>query len=387
MKRIGQFIFLLLSFIIIAYAQPLLFPREQDVKIVAPAEETDVTLTHTSFPYGEIKATGLAGFIGQAPQELTKIYGEPLEIQETGLGFDWWILGENGEDYLQVAVRGQVISSIFVLGKMVDLEPFEIGMDLTDIAELTTIYSNFDFDYREEHYKIDLSEEDMNYRPLIAYDNGSFALLHLSHSDGKLIGVRYLDKQTLVELMPYQLNEGSLNELEYPEQTDWELINGNRQRQLHSLLMILSQRDGRRGYSYLPELSSAADKTLSDFVAKPEEILSEPKRLEALRTTFTSAAYNQVFSLTASEFDKLISASKIEGEGIHGLVYGPSYDVPFLALTWQGDSRFQRQFMQDDDLGVGIAFKENLVLFLFVEESTAKTVDSTANVSSQEESR
>ncbi|MGY6462763.1 CAP-associated domain-containing protein, partial [Corynebacterium sp. UMB8791] len=72
-----------------------------------------------------------------------------------------------------------------------------------------TIYSNFAFNFHHEAYDVELMEEDMNYRPLVAFDNGSFAVLFFNQRTGGLMAVNYVNKETLLTEMPYQLNEGS----------------------------------------------------------------------------------------------------------------------------------------------------------------------------------
>ena len=360
---------LLLCSLLLAYAQPLLAPIKESASAPKKKEETDVSMSHTSLPYGEIQATGFAQFIGQPPAKLTAVYGEPLEIQKTSLGYEWWILGEDEDDYLQISVRHNKVSSIFVLGKELNITPFKMGMTLSAVADLTTIYSNFTFDYQKQQYQFELSEEDMNYRPLIAYDNDTFAILHLNQGTGELIAVRYVDKHTLLSLMPYQLNDGEISQQGYPPETDWTLVNSDRERQLRSILTILRKRDELGPYIYLPELGEVAQRSLSFLRSQPLKILTEPSRVEQLREKEDIPVFNQPFSLSASEFDKMLTNSKIESEGLHGIVYLPSYDVPFLALSWYSATASQEQFTHANEAGVGVAFQENAVLFLFAEEN------------------
>ncbi|MGC3051193.1 CAP-associated domain-containing protein [Enterococcus faecalis] len=47
-----------------------------------------------------------------------------------------------------------------------------------------SIYSIFAFNFHHEAYDVELMEEDMNYRPLDAFDNGSFAVLFFNQRTG-----------------------------------------------------------------------------------------------------------------------------------------------------------------------------------------------------------
>ncbi len=391
MKRFGQFVLLFLGFMMLAYALPVIFPKEEKATPVSPEEKTDVTVSHTSFPYGELNAIGFAQYIDQPTEEFTKVYGEPIEIQQTALGYDWWILGENQHDYLQVAVKNNKIASIFALGDELLNDPFEVGMDLSDISEITTIYPNFDFDKKEVNYRIELSEEDMNYRPLVAFDNGSFAILHLTQETGKLIGVRYLNKATLLRLMPYQLNEGELTDKVVDEETDWQLVNSDSQRQLQSILTILRQRGKYEPYDYPKDLTEATQKALTRFMNDPGKILSK-ERLVEWQAHENRYEFNQPFRLTTEEFTKVLEADGINAKDLHGILYTPSYDVPFLMMTWYSEALSQSQFTHKKDREVGIAFYRDVVLFVFSERpldtvnTTTKDPESSSVVESVEES-
>ena len=122
----------------------------------------------------------------------------------------WWFYGETHRDYFQVYVRNNQVESIFVLGDELGLAPFEIGQSLNEVSEISTIYSNFSFVFNNQTYVMELSEKDMNYQPLMAFDNNVFVILHMSKETGEVVGLRYLSQQMLLELQPYQLLEGNL---------------------------------------------------------------------------------------------------------------------------------------------------------------------------------
>lgn len=71
-------------------------------------------------------------------------------------------------DYLEVNVRENKVIAIKVFNNDKMIEPFKIDMKLADLSDLMTIYSNFAFNFHHEAYDVELMEEDMNYRPLVA---------------------------------------------------------------------------------------------------------------------------------------------------------------------------------------------------------------------------
>ena len=68
---------------------------------------------------------------------------------------------------------------------------------MQDLTKITTIYTNFTFEYHDTEVGIELMEEDMNYRPLIAFDNDTFAILFFDQTTNGLFSVVYLDKDSL----------------------------------------------------------------------------------------------------------------------------------------------------------------------------------------------
>ena len=81
---------------------------------------------------------------------------------------------------------------------------------MTDLTELTMIYPNFTLSQNDRSVSFELMEQDMNYRPLVAFDNGTFAVLFFDQKTSELAAVTYLDQTTLLKLSPYQLTEGEL---------------------------------------------------------------------------------------------------------------------------------------------------------------------------------
>ena len=72
-----------------------------------------------------------------------------------------------------------VVQAIKVIGQggTHPYAPFSIGMTMTDLTELTMIYPNFTLSQNDRSVRFELMEQDMNYRPLVAFDNGTFAVL------------------------------------------------------------------------------------------------------------------------------------------------------------------------------------------------------------------
>lgn len=365
MKKLGQFFFALVVMLLIIYLQPVLFSEQK----AAPSQKNSIpTVIHKSLPYHELEATGFAGFVGKNITELEEVLGAPREQIPTALGFDWRVYGDNEEDLVQAGVSDGKIITIVALGHADLLQPFKVGMNLTDIADITTLYSNFSFSYMEKEYELELTEEDMNYRPLVAFNNGTFAILQFNQATGKLLAVRYLNKMQLLQLMPYQLNSGKLPELTLAENVDWESINKASTAQLLELINILRKEDRYKTYQLDDELQAEVGSALSAFLQDPQKILVNPNRLEQWQDQHQQLSFANIFSLTKEEFDRLQPKAG-NGQSIHGILMSPAYDVPWLVLMWYGDLVYQENFRHRNDQQAGIVFSQDAMLF-YIQEAT-----------------
>lgn len=103
---------------------------------------------------------------------------------------------------------------------------------MQDLTKITTIYTNFTFEYHDTEVGIELMEEDMNYRPLIAFDNDTFAILFFDQTTNGLFSVVYLDKDSLLKLLPYQVFGEGLPHYQADKSADWESINRVKERKV-----------------------------------------------------------------------------------------------------------------------------------------------------------
>lgn len=370
MKRLLRFLVIFVLILILAYLQPVFFSKKVEKEARPPVELASEN-PHTALPYLELDATGFANYIGKPVTSIKEIYGEPQAIKAAAVGDQWLIYGDTQANYFQILVRNNIITSVFVLGDGDDLSPFEMGMDLADISDITTIFSNFSFTFNEKEYEVELSEEDMNYRPLIAFNNGSFAILQINQETGKLLAVRYLNKEFLLEMMPYELSSGQKLAMPLAPDLNWEEINQSNSEQLLTILNILRERNDFPVYTQNLALKTLAAKQLAEFLEHPERVVEEPKRLNLWQEFRTESNKAQSFPFSKAEYSRLIAPKS--AEEVKGILTLPVYDVPWLMLNWYDTPIFQTEFKHQNDREVGISFSKDVVLFLV---SEAQTTDS-----------
>ena len=380
MKRFFEFTVCLIIVFSIVYMKPVISSRNQ------PKPKNDllveeVKVSHKSVPYYELNTTGMANHIGKTEKEFLKEFPNPKKTWDSYNGSKWLVYGETVEDTYQVEIRNHVVTSIFVLGEKVDSSPFSMGMNLVDLAEITTIFSNFNFEYGDEKYEVELTEDDMNYRPLVAFNNGTFAMLHINQGNGQLMAVRYLDKNSLLALMPYQMNQE--NKVKQGLQTPpeaFEKINQDNREQLIAILNLLREKEEKEKYVLDSKLQVGATESLQTLIEKPEDILEDEARLKSWQEMVDKEDISSTFLLNEKELKKLATKVDLKEKETHGIFYYPVTDVPFMVTNWYGSRFYHEELAHKTDRLIGISFNEEMVMtFLGPENEASQTTESSDN--------
>lgn len=367
MKRIIGFLSILCVVLIGYYLQPVLFPPTPRK---APVEQTNQVTRHKALKHQTIKTEGYAQYIGQPIETIEQKFGKAIKTEDSGFFFQT-------RDYaldqgtLEVNVEGGKVSAIKVMAKKADIKPFKFGMTSSQLSDKINLSADFALTYDEEPVAIELSENDMRFRPLIAFDNDTFAMLFFNGDNEKLIGAVYLDLENLLRLMPYQINSGNpLANRVQESNLDWNVL--NQQKQTRTIEAI-------NRYRELYKLSDLAtpDKSINDSKKLLKSFLTTPKRvldndrLEEWQTDQGAHLSNLSFELTAAEFKDLARHDKIEYE--NGLFYSPMVDPLFNLFNWISQDHLNEIFdVPEAELGVAIDQESVLVLL----QEPEKTKDS-----------
>ncbi|MCB5955218.1 CAP-associated domain-containing protein [Enterococcus sp. CWB-B31] len=375
MKRVLAFLAVLSTVLIIGYLEPVFFPPEK-VEIDISNNGGQV-VSHTALPHEELEASGYALYIGKKISTFTQEFGEPLTRYSTGLGYDLLIFGEEDSEYMEVSVNNDIIQSVKVFNTTDRTAPFNFEMTLSDISELTTIFSNFSIDYEAEEYSIELTEEDMNYRPLIAFDNQSFAVLFFTHGKESISGITYVSKEYLLTVMPYQLTTGQALPITI-EETEAEIA-AEKQKTIIRMINLLRINDGLEPYAINSETMKNAVELYRFYEENASEFLSV-ERLESLSQVKNESLGEiaSAFIFSNTEFEKMADKSNLPLRKPDGIYMTPVYDPSFAALFWFSDGAYYARFSQENAQNIGVAFSKEDVLVLLenTQNNTEETEDS-----------
>ncbi|MCJ7839526.1 CAP domain-containing protein [Lederbergia sp. NSJ-179] len=185
---------------------------------------------------------GLSVYIGKNSETLIKDYGKPQRIDPSAYGYDWWIYKNFAGTYMQVGVSQKKVVTIYALGNQLNVSPYTIGQSVADIFRSTIMEAEITISTDEGAYRFELSEEDLNLRPLVPLGN-IFAQLSIDKYTGTLTSIRFFDTKTLITQKPYELlYNGHLLEPENPGREEWKEIEEGSKQQIFDITNIIRER-------------------------------------------------------------------------------------------------------------------------------------------------
>ncbi len=213
-------------------------PSQSEEELDLPDQMTDAT-NHPK--------EGLANYIDKPVKHLLKDFGEPMRKDPSAYGYEWWIYNEEESTYMQVGVEDKTVVTLYALGNELHISPYMIGQSVEDIYRSTLMETEIVIHSEEGMYRFELSEQDLNVRPLIQLGS-IYAQLTVDKFTGTLVSVRFFNKDTLVSHRPYELvYRGKLNDPKEPSEKEWRLIEKGNERQIFDITNIV-----RKRYNKLP---------------------------------------------------------------------------------------------------------------------------------------
>lgn len=242
--------------------------------------------------------SGLASYIGKSAAQLLKEYGKPDRKEPSAYDYEWWVYNKHAGKYMQAGVRDGMIVTLYVLGDQLNVTPYKIGQPVEDIYRANMLETEIVITSEKGTYRLELSEEDLNIRPLIRLGD-IFAQLSIDKFTGRLFSVRFLDQDTLVAQRPYELvYRGDLIQTKEPGDQEWRAIESGSERQIYDLMNIFRNRFGLESLKWDEEISEVAyghskDMNLNDYFDHESPKYGDlEKRLTEGNVEFQSAAEN-----------------------------------------------------------------------------------------------
>ncbi|OTN76293.1 hypothetical protein A5886_001370 [Enterococcus sp. 8G7_MSG3316] len=356
----------------VVYLQPVFFQHASDTSFLS---ENPIKAP-TTMNYETIQASGLAEAIGEPVSDFEEDYGLPVRTYRTGYDFEVRVYNQlDDQQYIEINTDGESVQSIKVIGDGgSSLAPFTMGMSLAELTDLTMIYPNFSLKQNDRTVSFELMEEDMNYRPLVAFDNGTFAVLFFDHVTATLQGISYLDQATLLKLAPYPITEGERPLFQTSQTISADQAGLDKETLAFVIIEKLRNLQMLETYSANLETQKEAATLLAELTDNISDHLTS-QRIHSYQKALSSEKTSN-FNLTNDEWRELLNDQDIKATAT--IFEAPVYDPTFSILSWFSDPATADRLSHETLEKIGIAFsQENMVVL--VQEQEEETEASTTN--------
>ncbi|MET1031154.1 CAP domain-containing protein [Domibacillus tundrae] len=201
--------------------------------------------------------------MGKSVDVLVKEYGEPVRKEPSAYGYEWWVYKSAGR-YMLAGVENSRVVTIFAKGD-INTVPFSIGRSANEIFSSRYPEMEIVVHAKDSYYRFELSEEELNIRPLIPIGD-FYAQLYIDQQTGTLSGIRFMTAGVLLKLKPYELvYEGTLPEVPYPGMSAWVHIERGSEAQLADMSNFVRQQAGMPVLLWTPEIKASAKSHSKDM--------------------------------------------------------------------------------------------------------------------------
>lgn len=241
---------------------------------------------------------GISTLVGESTQSVVEMLGKPTRTEPSAFGYEWWVYNQSLTTYLLIGIEGDKVTQAFAAGKNVEVAPYKIGQQLADIYRFTLVQSEITFSIDSNTYTFTLSEEDINNRILVQFDN-LFAMLYIDTESQQLEAVRFTDPKTILLHKPYDiLYNGIMVEAKTPDSLSQVAIDRANERQIYELTNVYRYRNGLQLLVSDNELQNIAmanseEMARNNIVANEKfEVSKFSDQLKESSIEFSSAAGN-----------------------------------------------------------------------------------------------
>jgi hypothetical protein len=173
---------------IFVYAQPILFPSTLQSR--KPAKYPADT-TRPMWKSNHLPVSGFAAYIGRPASALPKNLATSSGVQ--------------------VDKVGKKIVRVRVTSAKTDTAPFKIGERFSSISGNMLFVTVFLIQDKNVRQRVELTDAQLNYSPLVRFVNDSYAILSVSKASGRLTQIDYVSGQQVLHEGPYTIESEEEN--------------------------------------------------------------------------------------------------------------------------------------------------------------------------------
>lgn len=196
--------------------------------------------------------------MGKSSDQVLDQLGEPVRKDPSQFDYHWWIYNGGSNQYIQIGVLSDKVVSVYAIGEGVDIKPYQIGEPLSQVYQKAPVSSTLSMEHNGNSYRFELSEEDMNTRPVIETD-GVVIQLYIDRFDGTLSSIRAADKETFIKQRPYEVvYRGELISAEPVQEGEEQEIGNAQEQQIFDITNVMRKRHGLELLEYDEAVSKTA---------------------------------------------------------------------------------------------------------------------------------
>ncbi|WP_100332006.1 CAP domain-containing protein [Bacillus xiapuensis] len=209
---------------------------------------------------------GSGSFVGKPSKEVIHAFGQPVRKDPSAYGYEWWVY-KKANQYMQFGIENNRVVSAYAAGQA-DAAPFKLGQRMEGIFQSNPLDTEVVVKNKTGTYRFELSEEDYNIRPLIPLGD-IYAQLYIDQFTGKLSSVRFLTKDCLIKLRPYELvYRGELPAVAEPSAKRWAQIERGSEQQILDLTNIIRARFDLGTVKWEPAAAAVAKRHSKEMFEK-----------------------------------------------------------------------------------------------------------------------
>lgn len=211
-------------------------------QVIKPIENIDIVEQYNAIY--ERPKEGISTLIGESAMNVIELYGKPDVKYSTVFSYDIWVYNTIS-NYMAVGVKNGKVSQVYTNSETLNVSPYEMNTPARTIYSSTVLEAEITVELGENIYIFSMSEKDTLNRILVKLDT-IYAQLYIDEKAEQLIGIRFLDGETLVENKPYEMQFiGEL--LEAPSPTSQILLESQLQNseQLEDLINVFRAKYAR----------------------------------------------------------------------------------------------------------------------------------------------
>lgn len=240
---------------------------------------------------------GMSTLIGKEVDFLVEQFGIPTRIEPSGFQYDWWIYVKDFE-FTMISVQDDIVTQVYTNSIRHNVAPYSIGQSLDEIYRMTIVESEIAVTVDDTIYMFLMNELDLETRLLVAFED-VFAQLYIDNETNKLIGIRFIDGETLVRHKPYEFQYiGEMFQNVVPSSFEQETIDLAYANQIYNLANEFRLLNNLPKLLRSPKLNEIAMEhseylVLRDLnMSSEEEIITLEARLEEKNVTYKKMGEN-----------------------------------------------------------------------------------------------